>query len=306
MNATNVPPATAPNGFIALAQLHLLNQRSDIKGMIHLASHLTLIAVAVQSVYCAQFSLLLLPAMLGLGISQIALFAPLHECSHQTAFRSLWLNKAVCWGTGLVLMLPPTWFNQFHASHHRYTQNPALDPELSTPKPQSLSQYLWLLSGIPYWYNAVGGLLLQAVARLDSMDYLSQHKHRQVVWEARIFLTVYTTIAIAALVIGSLAPLFFWLIPVLVGQPFLRLFLLPEHTGCEQSNNRLANTRTTLASAPVRWLCWNMCYHTEHHLYPGVPFHSLPALHQEVHAQLQVVADSYAAAHRDILQFMQR
>ena len=291
-----------PNRLITSAQLRLLNQRSDIKGTIQLVSHLAMIAVAAKSVvYCSQ-SMWLLPAVLALAIAQIALFAPMHECSHQTAFRSLWLNKAVCWATGLVLMLPPTWFNQFHTFHHRYTQNPEYDPELAIPKPQNLSQYLWLISGIPYWRSAVQGLLTQAAGRLDGMDYCYEYTHQQVVREARIFLGVYATIAITALVTGSPAPLIYWLIPVLLGQPFLRLFLLPEHTGCEQSNNRLANTRTILASAPVRWLCWNMCYHAEHHLYPGVPFHALPALHQEVHAQLQVVVDSYPAAHRDICQ----
>ncbi len=301
MNDINGSPA-APNCLVTPNQLCLLNQRSNLRGTIQLVSHLALIAATVAGVHFAQSNLWLLLAMLTSGITQVALFAALHECAHRTAFRSLWLNKAVCWGAGLVLMLPPTWFAQFHQTHHRYTQNPARDPELSIPKPRNFSQYLWIVSGIPYWRSAVWGLLVQAVGRLDGMDYISQHAYRQVAREARIFLAVYATTALVAAIAGSPAPLLYWLAPVLLGQPFLRLYLLPEHTGCPQSNDRLANTRTILASAPVRWLSWNGSYHAEHHLYPGVPFHTLPVLHQKVCTQLQVVAKGYPAAHQDICQ----
>ena len=32
----------------------------------------------------------------------------------------------------------------------------------------------------------------------------------------------------------------------------------------------------------MRWLAWQMVYHTAHHTYPGVPFHRLAALHQAI------------------------
>ncbi|MGR4001096.1 MAG: fatty acid desaturase, partial [Alphaproteobacteria bacterium] len=37
---------------------------------------------------------------------------------------------------------------------------------------------------------------------------------------------------------------------------------------------------TTLSNPVVRFLAWNMPYHTEHHIYPTVPFHHLPKLHR--------------------------
>ncbi len=43
----------------------------------------------------------------------------------------------------------------------------------------------------------------------------------------------------------------------------------------------LLNTRTVRANPIMRWLLWNMPYHTAHHCYPMVPFHKLPALHDE-------------------------
>ena len=75
------------------------------------------------------------------------------------------------------------------------------------------------------------------------------------------------------------AALIYWVMPMLLGQPFLRLYLLAEHGGCPKVRDMLANTRTTKTTALVRFLAWNMPYHTEHHVYPAVPFHRLPEAH---------------------------
>jgi fatty acid desaturase len=33
-----------------------------------------------------------------------------------------------------------------------------------------------------------------------------------------------------------------------------------------------------------RFVYWNMNYHVEHHMFPTVPYHALPALHEEMKA----------------------
>ncbi|WP_246694633.1 fatty acid desaturase, partial [Mesorhizobium sp. M2D.F.Ca.ET.147.01.1.1] len=68
--------------------------------------------------------------------------------------------------------------------------------------------------------------------------------------------------------------------PALLGQPFLRLYLMAEHGRCPLVANMLENTRTTLTNWFVHKLAWNMPYHAEHHAYPGVPFHQLPEFHR--------------------------
>jgi fatty acid desaturase len=61
------------------------------------------------------------------------------------------------------------------------------------------------------------------------------------------------------------------------------------------------NTRTTFTSELMRFLAWNMPFHTEHHVYPQVPFHRLPDLHHHIRAELRVTSDGYAAFTRDYL-----
>ena len=92
-----------------------------------------------------------------------------------------------------------------------------------------------------------------------------------------------------------------WVVPVLLGQPFLRLYLLAEHGDCPFVADMLQNTRTTFTNRIVRFLAWNMPYHVEHHVYPAVPFHRLPDLHHLMQAELKVTADGYAAFTRGYL-----
>jgi fatty acid desaturase len=45
---------------------------------------------------------------------------------------------------------------------------------------------------------------------------------------------------------------------------------------------------------------WNMPFHAEHHLYPTVPFHQLPALHRNIRSSLRHLASGYIAANREV------
>jgi fatty acid desaturase len=66
------------------------------------------------------------------------------------------------------------------------------------------------------------------------------------------------------------------------------------------------NTRTTYTDALVRFLAWNMPYHTEHHVWPTVPFHRLPDLHALMKEELRVTSPSYRAFARDYVAGLER
>jgi fatty acid desaturase len=92
-----------------------------------------------------------------------------------------------------------------------------------------------------------------------------------------------------------------WLLPIVLGQPFLRLYLLAEHGDCPEVANMFENTRTTFTTGVMRFLAWNMPYHAEHHVYPAVPFHKLPELHGLMKDELRVTAEGYGAFAREFL-----
>ena len=82
--------------------------------------------------------------------------------------------------------------------------------------------------------------------------------------------------------------------PLILGFPVLRLYLLAEHGRCPEVEDMFLNTRTTVTSRFVRFLAWNMPYHAEHHAMPSVPFHKLPTLHNMTAAHLGRVSDGYS------------
>jgi fatty acid desaturase len=47
-----------------------------------------------------------------------------------------------------------------------------------------------------------------------------------------------------------------------------------------------------------------MPYHAEHHAYPALPFHALPAAHDLLNDRVKTQAPGYWAAQRDILAYI--
>ncbi len=283
--------------FIAEGGLKTLSRRSDFKGLRHLAGHLGVLACTGAFVAWAPSWPWLIAAWLGHGIVLVGLFAPLHETIHRTAFKSRWLNDAVAFLCGLILFLPPQYFRAFHFTHHRFTQDAARDPELLTPKPQTLGRYLLHATGVFYWRAQLVGLVRHVTGRIDEA-FIAQHQRPAILSEARLFLGLYAAMAFLAGAYESTAILTFWVVPVLLGQPALRLYLLSEHMGCPEVPDMFRNTRTTLTLWPLRALAWNMPFHTAHHVYPGIPFHALPALHRLLEERIEVLAPGYLALHR--------
>ena len=282
------------------AELRRLLVTSDRAGLRHLLPHLMLIAIGMLLVAAADGTLWLWPAMLFQGIVLIFLFAPLHESIHGTAFKSRRLNQAVARVAGFLLLLPADYFRLFHFAHHRHTQDPECDPELATPKPKTLGQWAWHVSGAPYWLGNGKAMLQHALGRVD-VPFIPDAQKAAIVREARWHLLIYALLAAASVAAGSDALLIYWVVPVLLGQPFLRLYLLAEHTLCPLVPDMYANTRTTFTNRALRFLCWNMCFHVEHHAYPGLPFHALPRAHEVLAPRLKVTAPGYLAVTGQIL-----
>jgi fatty acid desaturase len=293
------------NGPPGHAALRALAAPSDRRGLAQLAGHLGALLLSGALVAKALGSPWLAPAMLLHGILLAFLFAPLHETIHRTAFRRRWLNDSAAWLCGLALALPPEYFRAFHFAHHRHTQDPERDPELAVPKPDSLWAYARHVSGLPYWASRVATLVRHARGRVDE-PFITARLRPRIVREARRYLAVYASVVILSIATGSAAALLFWLIPALLGQPFLRCYLLAEHTGCPLIANMLQNSRTTRSLAPVRRLAWNMPYHAEHHAYPWLPFHALPAAHRLLEPEIAVQASGYVAVNREIVATLPR
>ncbi len=266
-----------------------LTRRSDAKGLQHLIIYLaSLLATTVGIVVGFPLWPLLVPVQ---GILLVFLFTLGHECTHQTPFRTPLLNEVVGHAIAPLIALPFIWFRYFHMAHHRHTNDPVDDPELASGgRPRTFAAWLIYLSGLRYWSGMAVNLGRNAFGRIGA-PYLPPRKHRSMRREARMILSLYC-VAFISLTISNLV-LWIWLIPVLIGQPFLRAYLLAEHGLCPPVADMLANSRTTLTTRAVRFLAWNMPFHAEHHALPSVPFHRLPDLHAHTAAHLKTTSDGY-------------
>ncbi len=281
--------------------LKALARRSDAQGLAQLLWHGAMLLASGLLVWRAGAGYWLAPAVLVHAVVLVFLFAPLHESVHRTAFRQRWLNDAVAWICGAVLLLPPEYFRAFHFAHHRHTQDPDRDPELAGPRPDSLRRYLMQASGLLYWRQRLGSVFRHAFTGRVSEPFIAAQLRPAIVHEARWLLSFYALLLLGSLLAASWALVTYWLLPVLIGQPFLRLYLMAEHGGCPLVADMLRNSRTTRSNALVRRLAWNMPYHAEHHAYPALPFHALPAAHRLLADEIEVQAPSYLAVHRALL-----
>jgi fatty acid desaturase len=194
-----------------------------------------------------------------------------------------------------------TFYRRYHQWHHRYTHQIGLDPELEDAFPTTGFSYLLEISGWNWWLGKFRGYARLLFGDLSGLAYLSPEVIPQIRRSVRWQFAIYGALALASLLNGSSFVFWNWLLPLAVGQPFLRLAMLAEHSGCSFDANGTTNTRTTLTNPLVAWQMWNMPFHAEHHLYASLPFHSLPAAHRWIGPALKHLDPGYIAVHRKIL-----
>ncbi|MEM7074143.1 MAG: fatty acid desaturase [Pseudomonadota bacterium] len=275
-----------------------LSRLSNGPGLRHLAMHVLLIlAGGVWIGLGLPFWPLVLIVQ---GIVLSFLFTLEHEATHRTPFATPWINEWVGRLAGLLIFLPFEWFRHFHLAHHKYTNVPGKDPELiEGAKPETWPAYVLYVSGLRYWSGNARQILRNAFGEKSADDYVPGAARGRVRTEARIMLGVYA-VAFASLVFSPVL-FWIWILPLVIGQPFLRLYLLAEHGRCAFVANMFENTRTTLTNRAVRFLAWNMPYHVEHHSLPRVPFHRLPDLYRLMQGHHVHLAPSYRSITADLV-----
>ncbi|MDV3126988.1 fatty acid desaturase [Mycobacterium sp. 21AC1] len=297
------PWAVATAVPIPRKELRALQKRSDGPAFRWMIGHLSLLAGTSALIWWTLPSWWAIIPMFLQGSLIVFLFAPLHECSHGTAFKTRRLNTAVAMTCGFVMMRPALYFRYRHAAHHSYTQDPQRDPD-QVPFPETVRGYLGEVLGMRFWPKMIGTLYRGCTGRYNDREkfFLPENERGRVSAEVRVYVALYAAIAALTILTGTWQiPLMYWLIPRFIGEPVLRTFRIAEHTGMEEGPNLLSNTRTTLTNPAIRFVYWNMPFHAEHHLAPSVPFHRLADMHETLPADSLQPARGYLRVHRDLI-----
>jgi len=265
---------------ISPAKLRELSVKSDRSGFLWLGSHVGALVLSGYVLALTWGTVWTVPLFVAHGILLNFLYAGQHEFSHWTVFRTPWLNELCGRVFGFILLYPRDFDQVQHFAHHRFTQDWQRDGELARPRYTLGSYLLWLL-GPTYWYTRVRRILRFAFGVVTE-PYIPEGRRPLMVREARWHLTGYAAIAVVSVLGHSWLALELWLLPLLALKPIHQLQNTIEHIGLPHVETITLNTRSTRTNALMRWLGWNMQYHTAHHAFPGVPCYRLPELHREI------------------------
>jgi fatty acid desaturase len=227
-----------------------------------------------------------------------------HECGHGTAFKTRWMNDAVYEIASFMVMRNPVTWRWSHARHHTDTIVVGRDPEIAVTRPPSLLRLALNFVGLPDVWTGVGTLMRQASGQLsaDEKDYVPESEQPKAVRAARAHVAIYAAALLAALALRSWLPLMLIGGPRLYGCWHMVMVGLLQHGGLADNvlDHRL-NSRTVYMNPFSRFVYWNMNYHVEHHMFPMVPFHALPRLHELIKADLPPASPSIPAAYREMV-----
>jgi fatty acid desaturase len=296
---------------ISREDLKRFTTRSDLKGLAYAMGFLLLIAATGTLAYMAFARGLWLLLALALYVhgSFYAFFGnALHELSHNTVFRSKWLNVAFTSLFGwLYWPYNPHLYRLSHQKyHHRYTLYQGSDGEdvpnyveleprlffdlfLRAVRPKELVQNLgrlvtlkptskgWRGRGyhLDWWEQFV-------------LQNASEKERRQVYRMAAASLIGHVLFVALCIVLGV------WFLPILVtfapfyGASFMGFMAgIHQHAACEANHPDFRVSCGDATLDPLTsFLYWRMEYHIEHHMFAAIPCYNLKPFSRFVADQL--------------------
>lgn len=208
-----------------------------------------------------------------------------HESSHGTAFKTDWMNNTLYEIASFMVKRESTIWRWSHTRHHSDTIIVGRDPEIAVPRPPDIKALImgfFSLTVYPKYFKAI---FLHSFGRMtaDEKTFVPESEFSKVCFRARIYLLIYAAVIALSIVTHSILPLLFIVLPNLFGTWLAVIYGLTQHAGLAENvlDHRL-NCRTVYMNMVNRFLYWNMGYHVEHHMFPLVPYHALPLLHEAV------------------------
>jgi fatty acid desaturase len=174
-----------------------------------------------------------------------------------------------------------------HTRHHSDTIIVGWDPEIAVPRPANLRAVclnFFNLTVVPKYVRTVS---LHCVGKItpEERPYIPETEFGKVFVRARLYVFIYAIVIALSIFTRSFLPLMLFVLPHFYGTWLMVIYGLTQHAGLAENvlDHRL-NCRTVSMNRIHRYLYWNMGYHIEHHMFPLVPYHALPKLHELVKA----------------------
>jgi omega-6 fatty acid desaturase (delta-12 desaturase) len=273
---------------------------SDAYGYATLALELSLFGAGLfVLLYVRPWSFAFWVAQLHLGLSMFRFFVIVHECGHRTLFRSPRLCAVVGTIASAFCLVPFVPWSRVHRQHHKWVG--IMDKD---PTQELLLRMRSYSASTNFLYRIVWQLWIPVMYFVFIVRVFWGHPFAT--WRAGQRRDAIESLISSMLCLAPRVAVAFWLgwqTSLLWTLPMLAVFLfvdenlsLPQHTGLfpfvssERSSPipfhaQDAITRTTHEPGILAvLLSYNFTLHTEHHLFPGVPWYWLPKVHEKIHA----------------------
>lgn len=227
-----------------------------------------------------------------------------HESSHGTAFKTDWMNNALYELSSFMVLRESVRWRWSHTRHHSDTIVVGRDPEIAVPRPANLGIFLLNFFNVMafrmYWSN----VFLHCIGRLtpDESTYIPKTEHGKLFAMARLYVLIYAGIIALSVYTGSILPFIYIGLSSFYGGWLMPVYGNTQHAGLAENvlDHRL-NCRTVYMNRINRYMYWNMGYHLEHHMFPLVPYHALPKLHELIKADSPKPYNGLLEAYREVI-----
>ncbi len=232
-----------------------------------------------------------------------------HESSHGTAFKTDWMNNALYELASFMVIRESVRWRWSHTRHHSDTIIVGRDPEIAVPRPFKLGVFILNFFNVfafrMYWSN----VLLHCTGKLTAEErtYIPESEYSKLIMRARIYVLIYAGVIGLCIYSRSILPLVYVGLSSFYGGWLMPVYGNTQHAGLAENvlDHRL-NCRTVYMNAVNRYLYWNMNYHVEHHMFPLVPYHALPKLHEIVKADMPIPYNGLVEAYKEIIPALMR
>jgi fatty acid desaturase len=237
-----------------------------------------------------------------LAVSLVQWFAILHECGHETLFRTRRLHGVVGQIAGFFSTIPFYNWKRVHGRHHKWTGWQDVDPTTATLVPRELSRAERVLVNVCWRFWIPLFSVLYRVnnfwnwPRLRTLFEKSEDRRRLAVSSVAL-LAVYAAVVV---LVGPRALLHLAGLGVLLSLIAEDLLLLSQHTHIPQQLSRGEPVRPfptieqevfTRSLVFPRWLSALLLHidaHELHHMYPFVPGYRLGGIAYETENEIGV------------------
>lgn len=206
-----------------------------------------------------------------------------HECSHGTAFKSDWMNSLVYEVASFMVMRESVVWRWSHTRHHSDTIIVGRDPEIQLQRPPNLKALFLSIFNLGVYRSYYTGLIGHVFGKITEAEktFIPKTEFKKVIRNARVIAVIYLCVIISAILLKSWIPIFLFILPHFFGTWLMIVHNTTQHAGLAENvlDHRL-NCRTVYMNPISRFIYWNMNYHLEHHMFPLVPYHALPKLHE--------------------------